>query len=206
MEITWLGRSSFRLQSRGADIITDPLGPESGYGPAKSEADIVTLSRRDIPSIGFIDGVQGNPKVLNAAGEYEIQGTLVTAIRCDLKKGGSTTVFTFELDDMKVTHLGLPDSVPSDAITEVVVDSDILLLPVGSGDSLEAKEAWDYAQRLECKVVIPMNYKTEREWEFLETVDAFLAEVGTHPEGKQKLSVVRSKLPLDLSVELLEPR
>ena len=70
MEITWLGRSSFRLQSRDADVITDPLGPESGYGPAKSEADIVTLSRRDIPSIGFIDGVKGNPKVLNAAGEF----------------------------------------------------------------------------------------------------------------------------------------
>ena len=206
MEITWLGRSSFRLQSRDADVITDPLGPESGYGPAKSEADIVTVSRKDIPSIGFIDGVKGSPKVLNAAGEYEIQGTLVTATPCALEEGGSTTVFTFELDGMKVTHLGLPDQVPPDAITEVVVDSDVLLLPVGSGGSLEAKEAWDYAQGLECKVVIPMNYKTEREWEFLETVDNFLAEAGAHPEEKQKLSLLRSKLPIDLSVELLKPR
>ncbi len=206
MEITWLGRSSFRLQSKQGDIVTDPLGPESGYGPAKVEANIVTLSRKDLPSIGFTDGVQGEPKVLDSAGEYEIQGILVKATPCALKEGGNTIVFTFELDGMKVTHLGLPDSVPIDAITEVVVDSDILLVPVGAGGSLEAREAWDFAQRLECKIVIPMNYKTEREWEFLETVDAFLSEAGSHPEEKQKLSLVRSKLPVDLAVELLKPR
>ena len=83
---------------------------------------------------------------------------------------------------------------------------DVLLMPVGAGGSLPASAAADLMQRIDPNIVAPMNYRTELERADLEPIDRFLSEAGATPEPRPRLSVTRSSIPSELTVEVLKPR
>src|SRR5690606_3429116 len=43
-EIRWFGHNCFRIKSREATVLMDPVGKKTGYTPSKQTADIVTVS------------------------------------------------------------------------------------------------------------------------------------------------------------------
>ena len=203
VEITWLGRTCFRLKGRDGVVLTDPCPPESGYRLAKQQADVVTVSRADDASYNYREIVTDDPLFLDAPGEYEKGGILVTGYATKRADGTRNVMFIYELDGIKVGHLGLP-SVPQGL--DELKDVDILLIPVGGGNSLAGAAAADVMTTIDPKIAIPMNYKTDFEPLDLEPLEKFIKETGSKAEPQPKVQFSRSQLPEDLTVMVLQPK
>lgn len=214
MEITWLGHSCFRLRGRDAAVVTDPCSKDTGYNISRPAADIVTVSH-DHPAHSNVSGVAGTPKVVRGPGEFEIADVLIVGISTyhDSEKGaklGKNTAYVFEMDDLRICHLGDLGHVPTSEQAEELSGVDILLTPVGGGTTINAAAAVETVSLLEPKLVIPMHYKTPatKDGE-LEPLDRFLKEMGAktaNEERQPKLSVTRSTLPEETKVMVLEYR
>lgn len=206
VEISWIGRTCFRLRGREGAVLTDPVSAATGHALGRTSAEIVTLSRRDDPDVSNTAGVRGEPKVFDAPGEYEVRGILVTGIPLPRADGSRTMAFICEIDGVNVAHLGLPDAPPAAEALDRFEGVDVLLLPVGGGESLPASEAAELMRTIDPHVVIPMHYRTERERAELEPLDRFLSEAGASPEPLPRLNVTRANVPAELTVEVLRPR
>ena len=202
VEITWLGRNCFRLKGRDGVVLTDPCPPESGYIIGKQPANIVTMSNRDNPGYSFREGVAANAHVLDAPGEYEMGGILVTGLATKRLDGGRNIVFVFEIDGIRVGHLGLASTQGMDEVKDV----DILLFPAGGVNSLGGPAAADVMTKLDPRAAIPMNFKTDSETSDLQPLETFLKEIGSKPEPLPKVQYSRTQLPQDMTVVVLEPK
>lgn len=201
VEITWLGRNCFRLKGRDGVVLTDPCPPETGFAIGKQTANIVTISNRDEPGYDYRHGVE-SPHILDAPGEYEVGGILVTGIATKRADGARNVIFVCELDGIRVGHLGLA----SLQGIEEIKDVDILLFPAGGGNSLGGAAAADVMTKIDPRVAIPMNYKTAGETADLQPLEAFLKETGARPEPQPKVQYSRTQLPQDLTMVVLEPK
>jgi L-ascorbate metabolism protein UlaG (beta-lactamase superfamily) len=208
MDITWLGLSCFRIRGSQAIIITDPFPPGLGYTLGKQTADIVTISHQH-PSHSYVQGINGEHRLLRGPGEYEISGVLILGIAAyhDAVKGqsrGKNTVYLMEIDGVAVCHLGDIGHVLSDEQVEEMGNVDILMLPVGGVSTINAAMAAEIIRKLEPKVVLPMHYKTPKTDRELEPVENFLKEMGLGQiESRPKFSVSKSNLPISTQVILL---
>lgn len=169
MKIRWLGHSSFLITSdTGVKIITDPYVSGGGlsYGEIKETADIVTVSH------GHGDhnntaAVRGNPVVVNQVGTTEAKGIKFMGIatahdEAGGKLRGGNIIFCFELDGIKVCHLGdLGHQLNDNQIAEMG-QIDILLIPVGGYYTIDAEAAGQISDKLAPRLIIPMHFKTEK--------------------------------------------
>lgn len=206
VEITWLGRNCFRLKGRDGVVITDPCPPDSGYSVAKQAAEVVTVSRADDPGYSFTEIVTGDPLILDAPGEYEKGGILITGVATKRPDGFRNILFVYEMDGIRIGHLGLPGTAAAASGLDELKNVDILLLPVGAGNSLGAAGAADIMTTIDPFVAVPMNYKTPFETLDLEPLDKFLKETGSKAEPVPKVQYTKSGLPQNLTVVFLEPR
>src|SRR4029453_6413067 len=92
----------FRIKSRDATIITDPVDRTTGFAMARQNANIVTISNRD--SVNANTGVvRPEFRVVDGPGEYEMEGVFITGVRThsDPTHAGDkafNTAFLFELE------------------------------------------------------------------------------------------------------------
>ena len=206
LEVTWLGRTCFRLKGREGAVVCDPCPPTSGYKIGKVDADVVTLSRAADPEFSYVDAVRGEPRVLSAPGEYEVGGILVTGLAIKRPDGERSVSFVVELDGIRVGHLGVPaERIPDDVLNELE-GVDVLLLPIGGHGTLAPAAASDVMTAIDARLVIPMLYRTDVEKMDLEPIDSFMKETGTRPPPQPRVSVTKSSLPAELTVVVLEPR
>ncbi len=213
MEITWLGHSCFRLRGREAAVVTDPCAKSTGYSIGRPTADIVTVSH-DHPGHNNVAAVAGSPRVVQGPGEFEIAGVLIMGIRTyhDHQGGshlGKNTAYVLELDDVRVCHLGDLGHVPTPEQVEELSGVDILLAPVGGGNTIGAAAAAETVSLLEPKLIVPMHYQTPAAKAELEPLDRFLKEMGAPSaleERQPKLSVTKSTLPQETKVLVLDYR
>lgn len=206
MEITWLGRNCVRIKGREGVVVTDPCPPDSGFKIGKVEANVVTVSRRDDPGYSYREAVKGDEvRFLDAPGEYEVGGVLVTGLAAKRPDGSRNVAFIVEMDGIKVGHLGVPGpQLEREWLQEF--DCDVLLLPVGGVDSIGGAMAADVMTRVDPRVAIPVRYRTEQETQELDPLERFLKETGAKPEPMPKFTVTRSQLPAELTVVVLQPR
>ncbi len=208
MDITWLGLSCFRIRGSQAVIITDPFPPGLGYTLGKQTADIVTVSHQH-PSHSYDQGIGSEHRLVKGPGEYEISGVLILGVSTyhDSVKGqsrGKNTIYLMEIDGVNVLHLGDLGHALNDEQAEEIGNVDILLLPVGGVNTINAAMAAEVIRKLEPKVVVPMHYKTEKGSPDLEPVENFLKEMGkTLVEPRPKLTISRNSLPLTTEVVVL---
>ncbi|MDP2917855.1 MAG: MBL fold metallo-hydrolase, partial [Dehalococcoidia bacterium] len=182
MEINWLGHSCFRLKGKNATVITDPYSTDLGYNLDKPTARIVTVSHQH-PAHNYVQGVLGEPKVVSKPGGYEIAGVLIIGIGTfhDGEKGaklGKNTVYMMEIDDITVCHLGDLGHVLTADQAEEIGNVDVLMIPVGGVNTINAPVAAEVVRQLEPKIVLPRHYKTPAINSELESVDRFLKEMG----------------------------
>ena len=209
MEISWLGHSCFRIRTKQATAVTDPVSPGKGYSLGKISANMVTVSH-DHPGHSFSDGILDNPRVLNRPGEYEIASLLAIGIRSfhDNEGGslrGKNTIFIIEAEELSICHLGDLGSHLTSSQVEEIGKVDILMIPVGGGSTINASEASVIVRQIEPKIVLPMHYKTSLFQDTLEPVESFLKEMGvTDSAPKLKLSVNKNTLPLITQIVVLE--
>ena len=181
MKIKWLGHASFMITlDTGIKILTDPYttGGNLSYGEIRESADIVTVSHEH-GDHNNVAAVGGNPKVVRGADTAEIKGIKFKGIPCyhdevGGNKRGDNTIFCFEVDGVRVCHLGDLGHQLSDKQVAELGRIDILLIPVGGFYTIDAKVAGQVCDRLKPKVIIPMHYKTDRCGFPIAGVDGFL--------------------------------
>lgn len=203
-----MGHSCFRIKGNQAAVITDPFPPDLGYTLGKQAANIVTVSHQH-PSHSYVQGIDGEPRILKGPGEYEISGILIIGIATfhDAVGGqtkGKNTAYIMEIDGISVCHLGDLGHVLTSEQVEEIGDVDVLLLPVGGASTINAAMAAEVIRQIEPKAVIPMHYKTPAIKRELDPVEDFLKEMGMeHVESRPKLTVSRTNLPPSTQVFLL---
>ena len=203
-----MGHACFRIKGTQATVITDPFPPDLGYSLGKQTANIITISHQH-PSHSYVQGVAGEPRILQGPGEYEIAGILIIGIATfhDTQRGqtrGKNTAYIMEIDGVSVCHLGDLGHVLTSEQVEEIGDVDVLLLPVGGVSTVNAAMAAEVIRQLEPKAVIPMHYRTPALKRELDPVEMFLKEMGIErTEPRPRLTVSKSNLPLSTQVFLL---
>lgn len=214
MKIKWLGHSTFVITSEnGTKILTDPYEAVFGlqYGNIDESADVVTVSH-DHGDHSNVAAVQGNPKVIKESAPLEVKGIRLRGIDTfhDNSGGserGANIVFCFEVDGIKICHLGDLGHILTDQQAAAIGSVDVLMIPVGGNFTIDGKTADMVIDMLRPAVVIPMHYNNKRCPEFpVAGIDGFTT-------GKTNLTIVSSseieynagELPASTQVVVLEP-
>lgn len=215
MEISWSGHSCFQLRGKNVTLVTDPFSPQ--HGPtagdtsrlSKINASIVTISHNH-PGHNYEQGVGGKPRVVRGPGEYEISDVLITGVASyhDTKRGqehGRNTIYVIHMDDLVLCHLGALGHPLQEEQLEEVADADVLLLPIGGNNTINATQAAEMISQVEPRIVIPMHYPVV-EGETSPALSTFCQEAGVENVNPQpKLSVTRNSLPAETQVIVLAP-
>lgn len=192
MKIKYVGHSCFMITSdAGNKVITDPYitgvpWPPLKYGEIKESADIVTVSHEH-KDHSNVASIQGSPQVLKrkmttVIKEMEFKGIPTHHDNAGGKVRGDNTVFIFEVDGVRVCHLGdLGHQLSVEQVAELG-RIDILLVPVGGFYTIDAEVATQLCDKVKPKVIIPMHYKTDK------SRDTELDGVSRFLEGKENVS------------------
>lgn len=212
MQITWHGQACFKIQGKEATIITDPFdGKKYGLKLPRLSGDIVTSSH-DHDDHNNVKAVSGQPFIIDTPGEYETKNVFIWGIHSwhDNKEGadrGENIIFIFQIDDIKIAHLGDLGTNLNDEQFNQLEGVDILLIPVGGVYTINGQQAAEVVNKVEPRIVIPMHYKVPGLKLKLDGVEKFCDELGIKTNGaEEKLKITKKELPVeDLQVIILKP-
>lgn len=161
MDITKIKDSTFKIKGKTGFALTNPNGPT-------------------------IESITGDrSKTFTGAGEYEVAGVSIIGIKTD-----ETVVFVYELDGLRICHLGDSIKKLSDSKVSAVGDIDVLLLPIGP-------ESIEMMQQIESYYVLPYGYKEEVE------LEKFLKESGLTVEKLPKFSLKKDEIIEDATAQVV---
>lgn len=215
MDITYLGHSSFKLKGKSITVITDPFDPAMvGLKYPPQEADILTISHQH-PDHNKLDLVKNVQRVITGPGEYEVAGVSIIGIGSfhDDKNGeerGKNTIYVYEIDDLRLAHLGdLGHKLSSDALEEMG-EIDILMVPIGGKYTINSQVAIEVVRSIEPSIIIPMHYQMNgmnpEIFSDLEKVEEFVNAMGVPSETMEKLSIKKSEIGEEQKIILLEKK
>jgi L-ascorbate metabolism protein UlaG (beta-lactamase superfamily) len=217
MNVIWHGFSCFKIQEQGQGkevaVVTDPFSPEDGKKLSRAlTADVVTVSH-DHARHNNVMAVGGEPFVIDGPGEFEVKDVFVTGVptyhdMVDGKEKGTNTMYYITVGDVHIVHLGDLKHPLEEKHMEEFHNIDILFVPVGGGDVLNAKQAAEVVSQLEPRIIVPMHYKTGGFGEKFDGVEPFLKAMGmSKPEVLPKLKLSAKELPQEETrIILLEPQ
>ena len=204
-DVKWLGSTCFRIKSREATVLMDPVGRESGHAIPKQKSDIVTLSRKEGASA--LSVVEGEYTLIEGPGEYEVQDVFISGIRTKRGSNGTTqfnTIYLVEMDEMVFCHLGNLNKSLTEAQVEAMGDVDVLFVPIGGEDALTPTGATEVIGQIEPRMVIPMRYRISDETGF-RALNEFVAALGfTDVPRSDRLTIRKSALPDRMGVTVLD--
>ena len=211
MELTWFGLGCFRITERSmSTVVTDPFTQKSGLGAPKIKGDIVTISHIGNGTSRYSEeNVTGLKQKLDGPGEYELGGVFIHGIAAPRKtvEEKRNIIFVYNFDGLKVAHLGELDKVPTQTQIDSLGGVDILLLPVGGNDVLNASQASEVVSMIEPAIVIPTMYAEDGLKYEYDPLDKFVREMGiTEVSAESSLKISRSSLPEEPQVVFLEPK
>jgi L-ascorbate metabolism protein UlaG (beta-lactamase superfamily) len=213
MKIKWLGHASFLITSdNGTRIITDPYktGGDLMYGEVKGPADIVTVSHEHRDH-NYTVTVEGNPQILRGVKSTEVKGIAFKEVASahDVEQGrerGPNTIFYFEVDDVRVCHLGDLGHKLTDREVAEISNVDVLMIPVGGLWTIDAKVATEVGKQLKAKVIIPMHFRNARCNFPIATVDDFLTgKKNVIMADSSEIEFRAGKLPVETQIIVLKP-
>ena len=213
MKIKYLGHAAFAVTSnKGVKIINDPYATNPGltYGEINEEADIVTVSHEHFDHSN-VAAVTGNPEVISRAGRAVVKGIEfngVASAHDDSGGGqrGGNIIFCFEVDGVRVCHLGDLGHRLGDNQIKEIGSADILLIPVGGNYTIDARVATEVCRQLEPKVVIPMHYKTDKGIPGIAGVEEFLSgKTNVSRPDSSQAEFKPGELPATSQIIVLKP-
>jgi len=200
MQISWSGFGSFRLQENSTTIQFDPVEEGSNFKLRKSTVSALTLShprtKEDLATVG------PEAFVIDCPGEYEVQGIFIQGIAYNVHH----TAYLITMGDISVAWLGpINNEEVSDQVLEAIEGADILLIPVGGGKVLSAKQAVSVINKVEPRIVIPAYYKLPIAKGF-DDLAGFIKEYGAAQETTDKFKVSKKDLQMeDTKVIVIKP-
>lgn len=212
MKLEWYGHSCFLLTAEnGTRIFTDPCAPKTGYDIHDVACEIITSSHGHYDH-NYFEAAVGEPTVLNAVGTYEISNIRITALPSfhddeGGAKRGTNLIFVYEIDGLRIVHMGDLGHQLSEETAAAIGKIDILLCPVGGVFTVDAAGAAAIDAVLDPQVFVPMHYTTPHLSFALGTLESFLDLVPYR--GLQKLNdtawtVSKQTLPEEKSTVVFE--
>ena len=198
MIIQWLGQSCFKVLTKGNQgdvvIVTDPFADQQGLKMPRFQADIITVSC-DNDLHNNADAIRGEPYVIVHPGEYETKDVFIYGVPAIAEKPqAKLTLFKIFSEDISIAHLSDLPGTLSDEQIDRLGNVDILLIPVGGTNSLDAKKAVEVISQVDPRIVIPMRYIVDGQKSDLNGVDDFLKNCGLKYEKMDKLKIAKKDL------------
>jgi len=155
MEITWHGGTCLKINGKNASVVIDPKDDNKSLS-----ANIVMNSVDDCVEIDSAE------RVFDWPGEYEMKDILINAFQAWTKPkteddsdddSKSTLIFRFNMDGIKMCHLGeLGHSLTSELVDKIG-DVDVLFIKVGKESNLEKSKAVEIMEAIEPRIIIPVG-------------------------------------------------
>jgi len=196
MDIRWYGHASFRLRpGAGPAVITDPYLPDLvGYAPIPDPADVVVISSTDDDGHCREDLVPGEHAVVDAldvarnGGSCVVAGLAFAAMEAmeyehhtEHAVPRQNAMYRFELDGIKIAHMGDVGNRLTEAQMAFFEDVDLLLALTGDALTIKLPDLMEMIHRMRPRLVIPMHFRTlaykpqRGAW-----IEAFLANFHAH--------------------------
>ncbi len=188
MTISWYGEACFLLEAGGVRILTDPPSADTGLAAPRLKADILILSKpADVP------GASSEAFVIADPGEYEVKGVSVRGFSVPVKNKPHA-IYLIEMDGIKIAHLGYLAEELSGEQLEALDDPDIIILPVGGGDVLDAEAAAKVIKEVEPRLIVPSLFSVKGLKRKAAPLSEFMKEVGAKAEARPKLAIKKKDL------------
>lgn len=194
MVITYHGGQCFKVSSGSTTLAFNPIAKGSEWPPVRFGVDtaFISLNHPDFNGVEQVTYGEKVPFVVSGSGEYEIGDITARGFGVKTVYEGVeryNTIYQVMLEGINIVFLGALSSSTIDAkILEQFGDVDILFVPIGGGDVLDAASASALGVKLEAHVVIPMHYDQK-------ALAAFLKEEGVeHAKAEEKFTVKKKEL------------
>lgn len=172
MKVEWYGMSGFLITSdNGTRIVTDPYIADMNvlYNEIHELADVVTVSCGHYSHCN-VYSVNGEPYIYRGPEPAEIKGIKFYGVATShlvmeenkYLDAGQNMIMCFDVDGVKLCHLGALGHDLSEQQIEQIGEVDILLIPVGGYSTMPVDVVTKVSRELKPKVIIPMHYRSER--------------------------------------------
>ena len=224
MDLYWLGHSCFRLRSTtsGLSVITDPYATGVGglgvqMDPRQTTEVVAVTVSHDDAMHNSSGELEGDLRVFDTPGEYELQGITIRAVMTPLPEGTPRSkrnvAFSIAFDGINICHLGNITQALTAQQIDIIGPADVVLAPAGGADQnlLAYRAINQTAQQLDARWLIPMHYRAANEPSAVQPdgPDAFLRELGV-AEGtlqpQARMQITRNNLPAALQIGLMAPQ
>lgn len=190
MHLELLGLSGVKIQTDRATILLSPPHRKSELPASRMKASVAVLEAPE-DEIN-IESASENERlfVISGPGEYESSGVFFYC-------AGKPPATMLSAEGMTVAHLGSLNRELSAPEVERFEGTDILLVPVGGGDVLNAKAAAKLVAELEPRVVIPMHFAHPKLKTKYDKIESFLKEMGSAAQPVERAKISKKDLPQD---------
>jgi len=212
MELTFHGHACLSARGERGVVVMDPyrtgaLGGAISHAPVEIDARWVTISHYHADH-SHVSSRLGTPQVVDRAGRVDGLDFTCRTTYHDRFQGtrmGLTSMLAFELDGIRIAHLGDIgcDLTPADVAALGPVD--VLIFPTGGTYTLGSGDAPALLKALNPRLAIPVHYESHGCKLGLEPVEALLSHVqGIKRPGTSTWSSANG-LPTKGEVLVLEP-
>jgi len=175
------GHSCFEFADENElTLVTDPHdGKSIGIKQPDVIANIVTMSH-DHFDHNAERVIQGNDKKLvTGSGSKTVKGIPIKGVASfhDEEEGakrGENIMYKFEMENLKICHLGDLGELLDEKQVSQIGEIDILFIPVGGTFTLDAENAWKVIGEINPRVVVPMHFRVGGLSLSIAPVDGFL--------------------------------
>lgn len=177
MKISWIKDGAFILKT------------DQGQGLIEGEEklkELVSLEKVDFITFSRKSGGLNSGLFLDWPGEYEVKGIEIEGVSIQRNDGEEITIFVLRVGKTAICHLGFLDRVLTDKEVASLGNIDVLFVPIGGGDVLDAKKAHVLCEAIDPRMIIPMYY---------EDAEFFRKEMGIKEAEEEKTSIEIKSLP-----------
>ncbi|HLF29013.1 MAG TPA: MBL fold metallo-hydrolase [Anaerolineae bacterium] len=152
----------------GTRIISDPYGDQpAGLAafPDDLSADAVTVSHSHSDHSSAF-AVNGKPEVLSKPGSFQVGMVKITGYQSDHglvngEAGGRNTVFVFEIDEVKLVHLGAAGVVTQNDILAALKNADVVIVDIMGDAAHPITDELEQLLERNVRTIIPTHYSFE---------------------------------------------
>lgn len=191
MIITYHGKQFFKISQGDTTIAINPLSKENtlNISTSKFKADVALCSTRH-PDFNGLDNASYNDQQafqIYGPGSYEVNGNSYVGFKSPAKIADEdfiNTIYFFQLEGISFCFLGNLATPDIDQKTKEYIESvDVIFVPIGGNGTLNPVEAGKVVKYFSPKVIIPMDYGTDRDTDSLKT---FLKESSSPAQAEPK--------------------
>lgn len=162
MKIKWFGNSTFLLTSNnGNKILMDPFNIFNTFSE-NINVDFITCSK-NIELNSFYT-LNANTKIISSNSTFtnkyiKIKGYKSNADSLMGLKRGSNTIYVYELDNLKLCHLGYLGEMLNNEMINILKDCHIIFIPIGGNICIDGTMASKLISKFNPKYIFPMCYQ-----------------------------------------------